>query len=202
MPQRPTRSPSLAQIQRGLGYVPSATPVDGTGVSVEGGRNNPTLDADTQAILDAISSTQGVILYRGASAWAALSPDNGKFLKSNGAAANPSWATPTDTGITQLTGDVTAGPGSGSQAATLAASGVSAATYGDSTHVAQVALDAKGRATGASNVAIAFPAPAVPSVTFGTGVPGGTPADGALYFDDTGSPYVGYVGRSGSWHQF
>jgi uncharacterized Zn-binding protein involved in type VI secretion len=56
--------------------------------------------------------------------------------------------------ITQLTGDVTAGPGSGSQAATLAASGVAAATYGDATHVPQIAVDAKGRITSASNVAI------------------------------------------------
>lgn len=57
-------------------------------------------------------------------------------------------------GITELTGDVTAGPGSGSQAATLANSGVAAATYGDATHVAQVAVDAKGRVTTAANVAI------------------------------------------------
>lgn len=56
-------------------------------------------------------------------------------------------------GITQLTGDVTAGPGSGSQAATLAASGVTAATYGDSTHIPQITVDAKGRATGITNVA-------------------------------------------------
>lgn len=52
---------------------------------------------------------------------------------------------------------------------TLGTSGVTAATYGDSTHVAQVALDAKGRATGASNVAIAFPADAVSSVFGRTG---------------------------------
>ena len=63
-------------------------------------------------------------------------------------------------GITQLTGDVTAGPGSGSQAATLATSGVTAATYGDSTHVGQVAVDAKGRVTSASNVLISGTAPA------------------------------------------
>lgn len=37
------------------------------------------------------------------------------FLRADG-----TWATPADTGITQLTGDVTAGPGSGSQAATIA----------------------------------------------------------------------------------
>lgn len=42
----------------------------------------------------------------------------------------------------------------------------------------------------------------VPKVSFGTGAPGGTPLDGELYFDDTGSPYVGYVGRAGVWQQF
>jgi len=49
-------------------------------------------------------------------------------------------------------GDATINTGTG--AVTLAASGVSAATYGDSTHVAQIAVDAKGRVTSASSVAI------------------------------------------------
>jgi hypothetical protein len=56
-----------------------------------------------------------------------------------------------------LTGDVTASAGSNSL--TLATSGVSAATYGDGTHVAQIAVDAKGRITTASNVAITGAAP-------------------------------------------
>lgn len=58
------------------------------------------------------------------------------------------------------TGDATGGPttfdgkSDVSTALTLAASGVSAGTYGDATHVGQFAVDAKGRVTGASNVAI------------------------------------------------
>lgn len=70
--------------------------------------------------------------------------------------------------VTAQTGDYTAaqvgalssaasfsGDGTGTvPALTLATTGVSAATYGDSTHVAQIAVDAKGRITSASNVAI------------------------------------------------
>lgn len=61
-------------------------------------------------------------------------------------------------GITALTGDVTAS-GPGSAAATLAASGVSASTYGDGTHVGVFTVDTKGRITAASNTVITGAAP-------------------------------------------
>jgi hypothetical protein len=56
-------------------------------------------------------------------------------------------------GITALTGDCTA-TGPGSVPCTLAASGVTAGTYGNSANVAQLMVDAKGRVTSAGNVAV------------------------------------------------
>ena len=49
-------------------------------------------------------------------------------------------------GIDQLTGDVTAGPGTGSQAATLATV-ATAQTTGDASHTPTITIDAKGRVT-------------------------------------------------------
>src|SRR5262245_61640894 len=56
--------------------------------------------------------------------------------------------------ITELTGDVTAGPGSGTQAATLANTAVTPGTYGDASNVAQITVDGKGRVTSAVAVPI------------------------------------------------
>ena len=61
-------------------------------------------------------------------------------------------------GITQLTGDVTAGPGTGSQVTTLKTVNSSIGACGDSTNVAQITLNAKGLATSCTAVPISFPA--------------------------------------------
>lgn len=96
-----------------------------------------------------------LLVGAGTSAVGLIAPGaSGTILTSNGPTADPSFQAAPTSGIDQLTGDVTAGPGSGSQAATLAASGVTAGTYGDATHVAQITVDAKGRVTAASDVAI------------------------------------------------
>ncbi len=57
------------------------------------------------------------------------------------------WATPADTGITQLTGDITAGPGSGSQATTLATVNSNVGSFTN----ANITVNAKGLITAASN---------------------------------------------------
>ncbi len=47
-----------------------------------------------QNVLNGLSTTQGTILYRGVSSWTALAPGtSGTFLKTQGASANPVWAT-------------------------------------------------------------------------------------------------------------
>lgn len=54
-------------------------------------------DVSLSALLDdAVSNAQGSLLYRGASGWTQLAPGtSGDFLKTQGATANPVWATVT-----------------------------------------------------------------------------------------------------------
>jgi hypothetical protein len=65
-------------------------------------------------VLDMIGTTQGQVLYRGASGWAVLAPGtSGQVLTTAGAAANPSWATVSGTGtVTNIatSGGLTGGP--------------------------------------------------------------------------------------------
>lgn len=66
------------------------------------------------------------------------------------------------TGITQLTGDVAAGPGSGAQAATLASIITAGGPIGSATVAPIITWDAKGRVTVVSSATIA---PAIGSIT-------------------------------------
>lgn len=60
---------------------------------------SPLPSANIQTLLDGISNTQGSILYRGASAWTALSPGTaGQVLSTGGAGANPSWVSSVSSG--------------------------------------------------------------------------------------------------------
>jgi hypothetical protein len=62
-------------------------------------------------VIDGIGSTEGSVLYRGASTWLALTPGtNGQFLQTNGAGSTPQWASPITAGnnITYAGGVVSA----------------------------------------------------------------------------------------------
>ena len=63
-----------------------------------GGTATPQALSPSQ-VLDMIGSTQGQVLYRGASSWSVLNPGtSGQVFTTGGAAANPSWTTVTGTG--------------------------------------------------------------------------------------------------------
>lgn len=81
--------------------------------------------------------------------------DEGHIIERNNdtATAWEGYSPGATTGITQLTGDATAGPGTGSQALTLANTAITPGTYGDPTHYPIITFDSKGRATSASNQA-------------------------------------------------
>jgi hypothetical protein len=61
-------------------------------------------------LLETISATQGTVLYRGASAWAALGVGvAGQYLQTQGAAADPQWATAGVSGDIEDVGDASSG---------------------------------------------------------------------------------------------
>lgn len=60
-------------------------------------------------------------------------------------------------GITQLTGDATAGPGSGSQALTFATVNANVGSFGSASSVATFTVNAKGLLTAAASVSISLP---------------------------------------------
>lgn len=82
---------------------------------------------------------------------------SGNYLRGNGTNFVGAPISAGDLPTITLTGDVTGSASGGTIAATLANTAVTAASYGDSTHVGAFTVDGKGRLTAASSVAIAYP---------------------------------------------
>lgn len=161
------------------------------------------------AILDRIGGTQGQILYRDASAWAALSAGtSGQFLKTQGAAANPVWATllkslksvqvltagtTTYTRPANVTGILVFGvaPGGGGGGAAVGSTGVNAAAAG-------------GGASGGTFIKFYAAAASSYSTTISAGGAGASAGNnngtggGDTVFDTGGTPVTAKGGGGGS----
>lgn len=108
-------------------------------------------DITVADVMDWLGSTQGSLLYRDASAWTPLTPGtSGQFLKTQGAAANPAWATvsevPSQTGNSRklLTTDGSTASWSGNSTVTCAAKvtgiGAGSPVTSNSVNVASLSL--------------------------------------------------------------
>jgi hypothetical protein len=135
----------------GAQWTPWGIVGDGTTTTVTAAMGNFTVSANNTSAIWNANQLQGNAVAAGTLG----AGDAGKVLLWNGSA----W-----TG-TALSGDIASVSGTGAVA--LAATGVSAGTYGSATQVPQITVDAKGRITSATNVAI-------------SGVPPGGPAGGDL----------------------
>ena len=124
---------------------------------------------------DSSFPAHAVLVGEGTSPMATAGPGTaGDVLTSNGAAADPTFQPASAAGAVTTTGSPVSGElttfsgtntitngnlsgdatTSGTLAVTLANTTVTAASYGDGTHVSQVTFDSKGRATAAASVAI------------------------------------------------
>ena len=108
----PIGSGTVTSVAAGTGLTTGGAPITATGTisfapiadssvvaNVSGSTAAPVATTATLLLDHAFSATQGVVLYRGASAWVALTPGtSGQILTTGGAAANPSWQNAPTTG--------------------------------------------------------------------------------------------------------
>lgn len=101
---------NIATAKAATVHTHSATEITtGTLVVDRGGTGRSSLTSAVQDLLDAISSTQGTLVFRGPSDWNALAPGTAEqVLKTGGTGANPSWGDATGMGVGQSYADVTA----------------------------------------------------------------------------------------------
>ena len=64
--------------------------------NISGSSNPPSANTISSVLDNLLGTTQGSVAYRGASSWASLPPGTlGQFLQTQGASANPTWASVT-----------------------------------------------------------------------------------------------------------
>ena len=97
------------------------------------------------------------------------SPGASQYYGTNGSSVLGYYNLPVS-GINQLTGDVTAGPGTGSQVATLATVNSNTGSFGSSTSIPSFTVNAKGLITAASGNAVVAPAGTLSGTTLNSTV--------------------------------
>jgi len=164
-------------------------------------RSNGTTSApswsDLSTLIDAAigGSSQGSMLFRGASSWQNLSPGTaGQILQTQGAGANPTWFTSLGTGtVTNIaTGTgLTGGPITTTGTISIANTGASAGSYGSSSAVPSITVNAQGQITSVANTTIN-------AVTLTTGTISTAPSNGT---DITNKDYVDSVAQGLNFHE-
>ena len=114
---------------------------------------------------DSLVNTAGNITLVNDSA----SPGASQYYGTNGSSVLGYFSLPVS-GINQLTGDVTAGPGTGSQVATLATVNTNVGSFGSSTSIPSFTVNAKGLITAASGNAVVAPAGTLTGTTLASNV--------------------------------
>ena len=163
-------------------------------------RSNGTTSAPSWSTLSTLidaavgGSSQGSLLFRGATTWENLSPGTaGQILQTQGAGASPTWLTSTGTGtITNIsTGTgLTGGPITTTGTISIANTGASAGSYGSSSAVPSITVNAQGQITSVANTTIN-------AVTLTTGTISTLPSNGN---DIANKDYVDSVAQGLNFH--
>ena len=143
---------------------------------------------DTQVSLDAITTTRGSLLYRGSSVWQGLAPGtSGYVLTSQGAGADPAWASISGTGtVTSVAMTVPSILSvSGSPVTISGTLAVSLATQAANRVFAGPATGADATPTFRALVAADIPAESLQLTVGGTTVTSGT--NGRILYDNNGT---------------
>lgn len=84
------------QTSAATSYIPPSVATGTVQSNISGSSNPPSANTISSVLDNLFGTTQGNVVYRGASSWAALAPGtSGQFLQTQGTGANPQWASVT-----------------------------------------------------------------------------------------------------------
>lgn len=143
---------------------------NGTTIAIANGGTGQTSASAAFGALSPLTTKGDILGYSTLNARIPVGTNGQVLTADSGQALGVVWSTPVDTGITQLTGDATAGPGSGSQTLTFATVNGNVGTFGSSTAIPTFTVNAKGLLTAASTNAVVAPAGTLTGTTLAANV--------------------------------